>query len=305
MGRVLLYTFHFFLAGLLVFFVSFFSFVTQSGPFLWLFFLSAGLILVGILGAFYELFLLAVFFPEKKIFRQDILKNPKISVGMTAYNDDEIIGLSVKDFKSQENVVKVIVIDNNCTDNTALEAKKAGALVVEEKIQGYGAACIRALKEARRHGNVVVLVEGDGTFSGTDIKKLYSYIENVDMVLGTRTTMEIVSNDSQINWFMQYGNIFIAKLIQLRYWGKLRLTDVGCTFRVIRPEALDKMLPDLKVTGNHFSPHMILVALHHGLKIIEVPVTFRKRGGKSKGVGGNIQKGLAAGIKMWKEILLS
>lgn len=224
---------------------------------------------------------------------------------MTAYNDEEIIGVAVKDFLSQENVAKVTVIDNNCTDNTAFEAKKAGAIVVKEPIQGYGAACIRALTEARKFGNIIVLVEGDLTFSGTDIKKLTAYLENVDMVLGTRTTMEIVSNDSQINWFIQYGNIFIAKLIQLRYWGKLRLTDVGCTFRAIRPDALDKILGQLKVSGNHFSAHMILVALKNDLKLIEVPVTLKKRGGISKGVGGDILKGLQTGIKMWIEILIA
>ncbi len=303
MGRAILFGFHFFLAGLFFVFFSFFFLVIQAGFFWNAFLFSIVLIFIGILSAFYEIFALPVFFPEKRIFRQDILANQKIAIGMTAYNDQESIGPAVKDFLGQPNVTKVIVIDNNCIDATAAEAKKAGALVVQESVQGYGAACIRALKEARKYGNIIILVEGDGTFSGTDIKKLVAYLENVDMVLGTRTTMEIVSANSQINWFIQYGNIFIAKLIQLRYWGKLRLTDVGCTFRAIRADALDKILPSLKVTGNNFSPHMILVSLEYGLKIIEVPVTLKQRVGESKGVGSNIKKGLAAGFKMWAEIL--
>ncbi len=305
MGKVILFGFHFFLIGLLLVFLSFFFYLINMGPFWQVFLFSSTLIIIGILSAVYEIFLLPVFFPEKKVFRQDIITNPKIAIGMTAYNDEQSIGNAVKDFSKQQYVSQIIVIDNNCVDNTALEAKKAGAIVVKEPIQGYGAACIRALKEARKQGNLIVLVEGDGTFSGTDLKKLYSYLENVDMVLGTRTTMEIVSADSQINWFIQYGNIFIGKLIQLRYWGKLRLTDVGCTFRIIRPEALDKILPQLKVTGNHFSPHMILVALKNNLKLIEVPVTLKKRVGESKGVGADIIKGLKTGFRMWFEILVS
>lgn len=305
MGRILLYGFHFFLVGLFLIFLSFFLSLLSFNFFYSTFLFAILFVGIGLLSAFLEIFLFPIAFPQKKVFRQDLISSPRIAIGMTAYNDEEIIGLSVKDFLSQQNVSKVIVVDNNCTDNTALEARKAGAIVVEEPVQGYGAACIRALKEAKRHGNIVVLVEGDGTFSGTDLKKLFAYLENVDMVLGTRTTMEIVSADSQINWFMQYGNIFIAKLIQLRYWGKLRLTDVGCTFRMIRPGTLEKILPDLKVTGNHFSPHLLLVALKHGLKVIEVPVTLKKRGGVSKGVGGSIKKGLTTGIRMWVEILLS
>ncbi|MFH1588611.1 MAG: glycosyltransferase family 2 protein, partial [Candidatus Diapherotrites archaeon] len=230
---------------------------------------------------------------------------PKVIVGMTAYNDEGVIGKAVQDFKSNPLVSKVIVVDNNSIDKTFEEAKKAGAQTVKESVQGYGACCMRALKEARKGADIVVLVEGDQTFSSTDLKKLLAYIENADMVVGTRTTTELCAPDSQMNWFMQYGNIFIAKLIQLRYWGKLRLTDVGCTFRAIRPEALDKIMLLLSVKGNYFSPHMILQALKSDLKVIEVPVTLKKRAGKSKGVGSSISKGLATGLQMWKEILLS
>jgi glycosyltransferase involved in cell wall biosynthesis len=222
---------------------------------------------------------------------------------MTAYNDEEAIGPSVKQFKSLKEVVSVTVIDNNCTDNTALNARNAGAVVVKERIQGYGSACIRALKEARKKGNLVCLVEGDMTFSASDLKKLTAYIENADMVVGTRTTAEIIDSDSQVTWFMRYGNLFIAKLLQLRFWGKVRLTDVGCTFRVIRPEALDKIINKLHVRGHYFSPHMILVALENGLKVIEVPVTLKKRVGESKGVGSDSLKGLITGFKMWWMIL--
>jgi glycosyltransferase involved in cell wall biosynthesis len=241
--------------------------------------------------------------PTKRL-RIEPISPLKISVGMTAYNDEGVIGQAVKDFIKAPNVVSVIVIDNNCTDKTAEEAKQAGAKVVKEPVQGFGAACQRALKEARKEGNLVVLVEGDQTFSSTDLKKLTAYIENVDMVVGTRTTAEIVAPDSQVNWFMRYGNLFIAKLLQLRYWGQVRLTDVGCTFRAIRPEALDKIIGLLKVKGNEFNPHMNLVALKQGLKVIETPVTLKKRAGISKGVGSDYWKGLKTGFKMWWEILL-
>lgn len=247
-----------------------------------------------------------MFSPQKRTLRYEPIKNPKVSVGMTALNDEEIIGKAVKDFKSLKEVVQVVVIDNNCVDGTAKEARKSGAVVVKEPIQGYGSACIRAMKEARKKGNLICLVEGDGTFSASDLKKLLSYIENCDMVLGTRTTAEIVSQDSQVNnWFLRYGNIFMAKQIQLRFWDKLRLTDVGCTFRIIRPEAFDKIENQLTVKGMNFSPHMILVALKNHLKILEVPVTLRKRVGESKGIGGNAFKAFKTGLAMWKEILFS
>ena len=73
--------------------------------------------------------------------------------------------------------------------------------------------------------------------------------------------------------------------------GRVRLTDVGCTYRAIRAEALRQILPALHVEGDHFGPHMIMVALEHGLRVVEVPVTFWRRVGSSK--GGNASWGKA------------
>jgi len=229
--------------------------------------------------------------------------NPRICVAMTAYNDEESISLSIKDFKNREDVIKVIVIDNNSVDRTFEESINSGAEVIKEPLQGYGACCIRALKEANKTDcNIICLVEGDGTFSGSDLKKLVSYIENADMVIGTRTTRELNTPDSQMNLFMLWGNVFMSKLLQMRFW-KVRLTDLGCTYRIIRKEALEKIIDSLSVIGNHFLCEMTILALEKNLKVIEIPITFKKRIGTSKGVGRNIFKGFITGMKMWYLIM--
>jgi len=87
-------------------------------------------------------------------------------------------------------------------------------------------------------------------------------------------------------------------MLQIRHWGRVRLSDVGCTYRAVRKDALRKIMPELREGGNAFSPHMILVALGSGLTVIEVPVTFRHRIGESKGVGKQKLKGLAVGLRM-------
>ena len=227
----------------------------------------------------------------------------KICVVMTAYNDEESIGVSVIDFKTREFVREVIVIDNNSTDRTSETAEQAGAKALREPVQGYGACCIRALKEGLKSGcNVICLVEGDGTFSGSDLKKLTAYLENADMVIGTRTTTELNAPDSQMNLFMQYGNVFMSKLLQLRFW-KVRLTDLGCTYRIIRRDALAKIIDRLTITGNEFLCEMTLVALEEELKVIEIPLSLKKRIGQSKGVGSNVYKGFITGMKMWHLIM--
>jgi glycosyltransferase involved in cell wall biosynthesis len=242
--------------------------------------------------------------------RWQVIPNHNIVVAMTAYNDEASIADAVSEFKSQPDVREVVVVDNNSSDRTAELASNAGARVVHETSQGYGYACMRGLKESiqDREANVVVLVEGDMTFAGRDISKLIPYLDNVDMVVGTRTTQELVAEDSQMDWFFVWGNLFLAKMIQVkffdvRHWGRVRLTDVGCTFRAIRTEALVKIIDKLDVGGHHFSPHMMMVAMSEGMKLVEIPVTFRKRWGASKGAGANKKIGFLVGLRMMWHIL--
>ncbi len=309
MGRLLLYSFFIFLAGAFLYSLFFLNwFLTLL--------VHSGLQIDFLLDAANWLFLLALFLAgvefamhglsgRQRVVRSEPVTNQRVSVGMTAYNDELSIGGAVKEFKHLKEVASIVVIDNNSVDSTAKVAARAGARVVREYVQGYGAACIRALKEARKNGNLVCLVEGDQTFVASDLKKLIAYIENVDMVFGTRTTMEIVEPDSQVTPFIHIGNVFVAKLIQIRHWGKLRVTDCGCTYRLVRPEALDKIIGELSVTGSHFLPHMLTIALKHDLKVIECPIMFRKRVGASKVVGSDFFKGLANGIQMIWTILSS
>jgi len=246
----------------------------------------------------------------KNVIKSAEIRSPKICVALTAYDDEASIYDAVRDFGAQEHVVEVIVVDNNSKDSTAVKAAEAGARVVKETRQGYGYACIRGLREAleNKETDVVVLAEGDRTFRGNDIKKLVPYLENADMVLGTRTTQELLDPKSQLDWFYIWGNLFLAKLIQIKYWdirhwGRVRLTDVGCTMRTLRREALEKVVDHLYVGGNHFSPHMIIVALQKGIKVVEVPVTFRPRVGESKGAGGSKWRATKIGLQMMWHIL--
>ncbi len=293
--KLLLWAFHFFfiafLSYCLKFFINVFSGISD-------FFFIIGVVL------FAADWLCSLSDKEEKNLFFEKISNPSIAVAMTAYNDSKSISDSVADFKDREGVAAVIVVDNNSSDDTFEKAVSAGAIAVKETVQGYGAACKRGLREAMSRGDIICLVEGDCTFSGEDLKKFTAYLENADMVLGTRTTRELNSKDSQITFSLQWGNVFMAKLMQLRFL-KVRLTDMGCTYRLIKKPALEKIIDDLKVDGNHFSCEMILQALKKNLTVIEIPVTFRKRVGESKGVGSDFFKAAKTAFEMWKLIMFA
>jgi glycosyltransferase involved in cell wall biosynthesis len=234
---------------------------------------------------FLDLWFFYRFFVPHRGARHLSLDGARVHVGLTCYDDEEAISLAVRDFKSNPHVHRVVVVDNGSRDGSVEAAKTAGAdQVTVESAPGYGACCMRALREAAVGADVIILCEGDMTFSASDVPKLVAYLENSDLVLGTRATQELRERDTQMDWLINPFNQLVAKLHQVRFFGT-RLTDVGCTYRAIRKEAYLRLEPHLRVQASHFSPHMFIEALRLDMQVIEVPIYFRKRVGRSKGVG--------------------
>jgi hypothetical protein len=260
------------------------------------FFIAAAL--VAFSAVFTSLFVLHRILVPTRDFAYLPLTGARVHVGLTAYNDEVCIGDAVRDFKACPEVHRVVVVENNSRDRTYQAALQAGAdEVITEVEPGYGACCMRALQEAARGADVVILCEGDMTFSGQDVRKFLAYLENCDMVNGTRATQELRESRTQMDWLINPANQVVAKLIQSRFWG-VRLTDVGCTYRAMRVTSYHRLRDKLHVRGNHFSPHMFMEALKMQMRVIEIPVVFRLRAGQSKGVGNNKMKAARVALKM-------
>jgi glycosyltransferase involved in cell wall biosynthesis len=223
----------------------------------------------------------------------------RVSVVFPAFNEEAGIAQAVADFGAIEAVDEVLVIDNNSRDATASRAAAAGARVVTESRQGYGNALRRGLAEAQ--GEYVVLAEPDGTFMGKDVLKLLAYADDFDLVLGTRTTRELIWHGANMGWQLRWGNWLVAKLLQVIFGGP-SLSDCGCTLRLIRRGAAQRMLPRFTVGGSHFLPEMVCLALLARLRVVEVPVNYRTRVGESK-ITGSMKTTVRVGTYMVRLIL--
>ncbi len=217
-----------------------------------------------------------------------------VSIVLPAYNEEKYIRPAVEDFFVAGVVDEVIVVDNNSRDRTAAEASGTRARVVKEVAQGYGHALRRGLREAT--GDLVIMAEPDGTFVGRDVMKLLAYADDFEMVCGTRTTRELIWQQANMGWFLRWGNWTVAKMIQVLYDGP-SLTDCGCTLRLTHRSALTRIESDLTVGGSHFLPEMVIAALKHGVRVIEVPVNYRGRIGESK-ITGSLKGALRTGFRM-------
>ena len=252
---------------------------------------------------------LFVLYPKKRsndFIKNDPVANHKVTVVLTAYNDELSIGAAVEDFLSHPLTARVIVISNNSKDNTLGVAQAAGATAYNETLQGYGACFHRALTEGAKFEDteLVVLCEGDMTFRAYDIDKLLAYVPHAHIVAGTRTVEQLRAKDTQLSTFMFYGNLFVGKLLEIKHLGKATLTDVGTTYKLCRSDALRNLLPELDPKVNlEFNPYFLDNALQRDLRLVEVPITFHKRIGESK--GGNIDNlvALKLGLKMIKGIV--
>jgi len=216
---------------------------------------------------------------------------------MPAYNEEEGIYNTVKDFLNQEVVDEVIVVDNNSKDNTAKEAKSAGAIVYFEPKQGYGYAVQKAFRMAlTRKADIIVNTESDSTFLGRDVYKLLPYLEDVDMVCGSRTHKVLVDKNAKMGPFLWWGNFALAKLLQFLY-GSCQFTDIQCSLRAIRRNELKKIMPYLNEGGSTFLTQMTILAINKRLDIIEVPINYSERVGQSK-ITSTTFKSLIVGFKI-------
>jgi len=205
-----------------------------------------------------------------------------------AFNEEANIAAAIAEFRAvtlaqgAAVIDNIVVIDNNSGDGTGARAREAGARVIVETKQGYGNALQRGLAEAK--ADYIVLCEPDGTFISKDILKLLAYAEDFEMVCGTRTYPGLIWRDANMRWFLRLGNYFVAKFLEILYFTP-SLSDCGCTFRLIRSDAAERIRGDLFVGKSHFLPNMIIAARLNGVRFIEVPVGYRGRVGESKITG--------------------
>ena len=247
------------------------------------------------------------------------IKERQICVIMPTFNEESTIKQVVEDFQRQNSVEHVVVIDNKSTDDTVKIAKECGAKVIEKiENKGYSHSLVLGLKEAlKTDANIITITESDGTFNGYDLEKMVPYLNNCDMVIGSRQNQVISEKGNQNSGFFVWANFLLAKLIQIKYlsldhMGIINLTDVGCIYRVIKRDALEKIISKLTYPGSDrpvggigIGLYITMLGIEEDLKIIEIPVTFKRRIGKSKLTGIGKKKTIKIGLQFLWLILTS
>tara|TARA_A100001015_G_scaffold311910_1_gene416088 strand:- start:374 stop:1084 length:711 start_codon:yes stop_codon:yes gene_type:complete len=223
-----------------------------------------------------------------------MFNNKSFSLILPAYNEETHIKKNIETFSETKIFDEIIVVDNNSTDLTKIEIEKTDAKYLCEKIQGYGAALRKGMESS--NGDYIVLCEPDSTFSAKDIYKFLAYIDDFDCIFGTRTTKSLIHKSAKMQFSLRIGNILVAKVLEYMFLGPT-LSDVGCTYKVISREAYQKIKSDLKVIGSEFQPELMINLILKKIKILEIPVNYLEREGKSK-ITYNFTSSFVLALKM-------
>jgi glycosyltransferase involved in cell wall biosynthesis len=217
----------------------------------------------------------------------------QIKVIIPAYNEQDSIAKVISEIPDV--VDEIIVISNSSTDDTVINAKKAGATVLTETKKGYGYACLKGMDYVAsldEKPDIIVFLDGDYSDYPEELTKLVEPILNdkVDFVIGAR--VKRLREQGSMTPQQVFGNWLATFLMKLMYSAKF--TDLG-PFRAIKYDKLLTLEMEDKTYG--WTVEMQLKALKQKLNYTEVPVKYRNRIGVSK-VSGTVKGTIFAVFKI-------
>jgi glycosyltransferase involved in cell wall biosynthesis len=221
--------------------------------------------------------------------------NELIKVIIPAYNEEDSIAKVIRDIPTLVN--EIIVVSNKSTDNTEINALKAGATVLKESRKGYGYACLKGMEyiaslDPIKQPSILVFLDGDYSDYPEQLTEIIHPIihENIDFVIGSR--VKRLRETGSMTPQQVFGNWLATFLMNFLFGA--RYTDLG-PFRAIKYHKLLQLKMQDKTYG--WTIEMQLKVLKQKLSYKEIPVKYKNRIGISK-VSGTIKGTIFAGVKI-------
>jgi glycosyltransferase involved in cell wall biosynthesis len=196
--------------------------------------------------------------------------SPSIAITIPCYQEEKTIAQVVTDFKRELPQAAIYVFDNNCTDRTAEFARAAGATVIREKRQGKGYVVATIFEEVRE--DIMVMIDGDGTYDATAVHRLLEPIlrGDADMVVAARLQEY---TDKSFRKFHVAGNQMVCNIINRIF--KSDISDIFSGYRAFTRECAQSI--PITSRGFDVETEMIVQSLYRGLVIKEIAAPYGER----------------------------
>ena len=209
---------------------------------------------------------------------------PSVALVIPAWNEEAAIG-QVVGRVPRDLVDEIIVVDAGSSDSTVSVAESAGARVVVERRRGYGRACATGVNATE--AEIIAFLDGDGSDDAGELARIILPLVNhrADLVLGTRSNVQ----SGAMPIYARLGNVFAAAIISALW--RQRVTDLPSCKAIRRSD-----LVALGMTESTYgwTIELVVKSARRGLRLHEVPLTYRARvGGESK-VSGNARASVKA-----------
>lgn len=221
----------------------------------------------------------------------------KTYVVIPAYNEEDSLPLVLAELNKHP-LSEIIVVDNNSKDGTAIKAESAGATLLRESYQGYGAACLKALnylfeREEHPERSIIVFIDADYSDYPEELPLLSKPIERgeADFVVGSRLLLP--DSRQAVPPVSRLGNSIASLYIRFLYG--MPCSDLG-PFRAIRMDALQGLSMSDRTWG--WTIEMQLKAARKELRVREVPVRYRTRHAGESKISGSLVGAIRASVKI-------
>ncbi|MGW8193934.1 MAG: nucleotidyltransferase family protein, partial [Desulforhopalus sp.] len=198
----------------------------------------------------------------------------RVSLLLYSEGVEDTIDLNINRYRKNSAIDEIYVVlpQQNSIKEKVL-ATGAKVIMCPAAIDLYGEKIIHALDNMP--GDIFVLAEADYSFPEHDVNKLLEYLKEADMVIGTRTTRQLIEQGSDMTGLVRMANVILAKFMELLWWRReVRLTDVGCTLRALWRSSYTDMRERLSGRGPELLSEMVIETLNDRKRVIEIPVNY-------------------------------
>lgn len=212
----------------------------------------------------------------------------KTTVIIPTYNNEWSLSDVLVDF--QKMASEVLVVDAGSHDKTTSIAKKSKAKVVSlqesQKLNSQSNQLpsqeeflgdLIRLGIQNSKGDIIIVVSPDGTFRSKDYPKILEYLKDSDMVIGTRTTRQMIEQGSNLKPLPRLINLIMGKLVEIFWWGQEpRFTDVDCHYFGMWKDSYLKIQDQMNEKGKYFIVELMIEFTRSHMRCIEIPVSYFK-----------------------------